>query len=113
MKAINTANNRELANSLLLADSLFQRMKGLLGMNALASGVGLWIKPCKGVHTFGMNFPIDVVFLDKDLRVIAVKQSLQPNCMTRLYLNAASILELPSGTAVLTATQAGDRISIS
>ena len=112
MKAINTANNNELADDLVLADTLLRRMRGLLGRKALVRGEGLWIKPCNGVHTFGMRFPIDVVFLDRQLRVIAVTQSLPPNRLTRMYINAASVLELPSGTTEHTATVTGDRISI-
>jgi uncharacterized membrane protein (UPF0127 family) len=112
MKVINTANNNELADNLVLADTFLGRMRGLLGRDALVRGEGLWIKPCKGVHTFGMRFPIDVVFLDRQLRVIAVTRSLPPNRLTRMYINAASVLELPSDTAEHTATVTGDRISI-
>ena len=112
MKAVNHTSGKVLADDLVLASTLLRRMKGLLGRKALLNGEGLWIKPCNGVHTFGMRFPIDVVFLDRELRVIAVTQSLQPNRLTRLYRNAASVLELPSGTAELTATVTGDIISI-
>ena len=112
MKAVNHTSGKALADDLVLADTLLRRMKGLLGRKTLACGEGLWIKPCNGVHTFGMRFPIDVVFLDRELHVIAVTQSLQPNRLTRLYRNAASVLELPSGTAELTATVTGDIISI-
>lgn len=109
---INTDSNKELGNRVTLADTFLLRMRGLLGKTELARGEGLWIKPCKGVHTFGMNFPVDVVFLDVKLCVIAINQELLPNRMTRLYKNASSVLELPSGTVALTATTKGDRISI-
>ena len=112
MKAVNHTSGKALADDLVLANTLLRRMRGLLGRKALVCGEGLWIKPCKGVHTFGMRFPIDVVFLDQELRVIAVTQFLQPNRLTRIYINAASVLELPSGTAERTATVTGDRISI-
>ncbi|MEI6828156.1 MAG: DUF192 domain-containing protein [Desulfuromonadales bacterium] len=112
MKAINTANNSELAENLICAETLQSRMVGLLGRQSLANGEGLWIKPCKGVHTFGMHFPIDVVFLDPQLRVIGVSHALPPNRLTRLYISAASVLELPSGVVAQTATVAGDTISI-
>lgn len=112
MKAINITKNNELAANLVLADTLFSRMAGLLGRKKLVCGEGLWIKPCKGVHSFGMRFPIDIVFLDQQLRVIAVSHSLPPNRLTRLYLNATSVLELPSGTVMNSATATGDRICI-
>jgi len=46
-----------------VADRPATRNKGLLGRNSLASGEGLWIVPCEAIHTFGMRFPIDLVYL--------------------------------------------------
>lgn len=112
MKAFNDTSGKTLANNLAVADTLPTRMKGLLSRKELAGGEGLWIKPCNGVHTFGMHFPIDVVFLDRQLRVISVTQSLPPNRMTRIHINAASVLELPSGITAQTGTVTGDAISI-
>lgn len=112
MNALNQKSGKALAKNLLLADTLLSRMKGLLGSKGLERGEGLWIKPCNGVHSFGMRFPIDVVFLDREHRVIAVRPSLPPNRLTRLYFKATSVLELPSGTAEQTATVPGDCISI-
>ena len=112
MKAVNHRSDRVLADDLVLADTLLRRMWGLLGRKVLACGEGLWIRPCGGVHTFGMRFPIDVVFLDRQLCVIAVTHSLPPNRLTRIQVNAASILELPPGTAEHTATLTGDLIRI-
>ena len=112
MKVFNTTSGKELAGDLLLAESLLSRMKGLLGRRALASGEGLWIRPCKGVHTFGMRFPIDLLFLDRELRVIAVTRDLAPNRLTRIRMNAASVLELPSGMAASTTTVVGDQLSV-
>ncbi len=112
MKAINIKNNSELANDLVHANTILCRMRGLLGRKSLGCGEGLWITPCKGVHTLGMCFPIDLVFLDLQLCVIAVTKSFPPNRLTRLYINAASVLELPSGMVEHTGTVVGDRISI-
>ena len=112
MKVFNTTSGKELAGDLLLAESLLSRMKGLLGRRALASGEGLWIRPCKGVHTFGMRFPIDLLFLDRELRVIAVTRDLAPNRLTRIHMKAASVLELPSGMAASTTTVVGDQLSV-
>jgi len=87
-------------------------MKGLLGRRELREGESLLIKPCKSIHTIGMRFPIDVVFLDKKNNVIIVRTSLPPNRMTGIYLNAASVLELAAGTLAATDTGVGDRIAI-
>lgn len=99
MRAVVDGCGRELASHVELADSLFSRMKGLLGRNSLATGHCLWIKPCKGVHTFFMHFPIDVVFLDKEQRVVEIVSNLPPNRMTPVYARADSVLELPACAA--------------
>ena len=66
MRAVVAQTGRELATSVQVADSLFARMKGLLGRTELNPGEALWIIPCKGIHTIGMRFAIDAVFLDKN-----------------------------------------------
>ena len=91
---------------------MFSRMKGLLGKSSLAAGEGLLIKPCKGIHTFGMRFPIDVLFLNKGNYVVATIKNIKPNKMTRLYLEASSVIELPAGTLDATATKPGDRLEL-
>jgi uncharacterized membrane protein (UPF0127 family) len=112
MKAWNRRNNRELSNNVEVADCLLKRMKGLLGKSEMLAGEGLWIKPCKSIHMFFMKFPIDVVFLNKKNQVIAVRENLKPNRITRLYPRAVSVLELPAGTIEATATEVGDEIEI-
>lgn len=112
MRAINSTRQTELASRLVVADNIFTRMKGLLGRNSLAEGEGLLIRPCKGIHTFGMKFPIDVVFLDSRNLVIAVHKELASNRLTPIYPKGASVLELPAGTIEATATKIGDEIKV-
>ena len=112
MKARNLRNGKELSDSLMVADCLLKRMKGLLGKRELPAGEALWIKPCMAIHTFWMSFSIDVVFLDKRNQVIVAMRNLQPNRVTRLYPKAASVLELPAGMIDATLTEVGDEIEI-
>jgi uncharacterized membrane protein (UPF0127 family) len=98
MKAVLTSGGQELAANVAVASSLPARIRGLLGSSSLPAGQGLLIKPCKGIHTFFMKFSIDVIFLDRHNRIVALHPSLPPNRMTRIYLKAVSVLELPSGT---------------
>jgi hypothetical protein len=95
-----------------VADTLFTRMKGLLGKKELPTGDALWIKPCFSVHTFFMKFPIDVLFLNKQNQVIAVVSNITPNRMTRLYPQSFSVLELPPGTIAASDTIVDDEIEI-
>jgi uncharacterized membrane protein (UPF0127 family) len=112
MKALLESGGKELASDVTVASSLPARIRGLLGRSSLPAGQGLLIKPCKGIHTFFMKFSIDVVLLDKGNRVVALHPSLPPNRMTRIYLKAHSVLELPSGTLGGT-VDVGDVISFS
>lgn len=111
MKAINITSKKELADNLTLARGILKRMKGLLGRVELPAGEALLIKPCNSVHTIGMRFPIDVIFLDKKNMVVAVKKNLLPNRLTRIYFRAASVLELPCGIIDNTLTNIGDEIA--
>lgn len=113
MKAVNTTKTRDLAGCLAVAETRAQRMIGLLGKGGLAADEALWIRPCNGIHTFGMKFPIDVVFLTEDQVVLEVKREVPPNRLTRVYFNAASVLELPAGKLDATETAVGDRVEIS
>lgn len=90
-------------------------MKGLLGQTTedFSAGKGLWIAPSQGVHTIGMKFPIDVVYLDSKNRVIHVSHSLAPFRIAALKLKARSVIELPAGTLAQTETAIGDVLEIS
>ena len=112
MKAVNLRTHKELATEVKVADTLFTRMKGLLGRKELPFGEALWIKPCFSVHTFFMKFPIDVIFLNKKNQVIASVSNLSPNRMTRLYPQSFSVLELSVNTIEGTETELQDLIEI-
>lgn len=102
-----------LAQRLKVADSVLSRLVGLLGKRRLEPDSGLWIFPSRGIHTLGMLFAIDVVFLDRDLKVVALRERVPPFSMTGLYLNAESVLELPSQAISKSGTEVGDELKIS
>ena len=74
---------------------------------------GLWIKPSRGVHTIGMLFPIDLIFLGKEKEVVEVEEFVRPFRISRVSLKATSILELPPHTIYRTGTKIGDQLEIS
>jgi uncharacterized membrane protein (UPF0127 family) len=92
-----------------IADTSAKRREGLLKHKGLQPGEGLWIAPCEAVHTIGMKFPIDVLFLDRKKKVLKVKRAM-PRWRMAASLFAHSVLELPSGRAVETGTVAGDQL---
>ncbi len=87
-----------LASDLSIADDVVSRNVGLLKHRDFPKGQGLWIKRCNSIHTFFMRFPIDAVFVDKKLKVVAVYRDLKPWRVTRLHFKASSVFELPAGT---------------
>jgi uncharacterized protein len=87
------------------------RKKGLLGRDHLAPGSGLVIAPCGGVHTFFMRFPIDVVFVARDGRVVKVRHAVQPWRLA-LAVTAFCVIELPAHTAADSETRAGARLEL-
>ena len=78
---------------------------------ALAPGDGLWIVPCEGVHTFGMKFAIDLVFLTKRRKVHKIRHAV-PRRRIAIDLLAHSVLELPPGTILATRTAVGDQLQL-
>jgi uncharacterized protein len=87
---------------------------GLLGKTRSWArlGAGLWIKPSRGVHTIGMLFPIDLIFLGKQNEVVGTVEHLRPFRISKVLLKATSVLELPPHTLYRTGTQIGDRLEI-
>jgi uncharacterized protein len=113
-QAFNQTRQRFLATHLGVAQTHWSRLRGLLGASEddFRNGRGLWIRPCRGVHTLAMNFPIDVVYLDSANTVLHVESNLQPWRFAPIRLKAASVLELPCHTIAETETALGDRIEI-
>jgi uncharacterized membrane protein (UPF0127 family) len=89
-----------------VADTPLARMKGLLGRRSLEPGEGLLLQPAGSVHTAFMRFAIDVVFLDRDLRVLRVAPSVAPWRLVA-QRGAKAVLELPAGTAERTRLEPG------
>lgn len=113
-QAFNRTRQAYLATDLLVADTHWTRLRGLLGRRPddFRNGAGLWIVPCHGVHTLGMGFAIDVVYLDGDLTVVHVQSDLRPWRFAPVRMHASSVLELPCHIAVKTETAVGDKIEI-
>ena len=111
-QVVNLTRNTVLSSGLEVAGSSSTRNKGLLGRESLAMGEGLWIIPCEAVHTFWMRFPIDLVYLDRKLRIRKLRAKV-PAWRLSACLTAHSVLELPAGTIRATRTERGDKLEFS
>ena len=97
-----------------VADGYLSRLVGLLGKTRrwARAGQGLWIVPSHGVHTIGMLFAIDLIFLDTGRQVVHIEEHVRPFRISRVSLKASSILELPPHTVFRTGTRVGDQLEI-
>ena len=92
-----------------LADRPWRRFKGLIGRRRLEPGHGLMLRPAKSIHTCFMRFEIDAVFLDRGMRVVAVRERVRPWRATAAP-GAHAVLELPAGDARRRGVAVGQRL---
>jgi hypothetical protein len=109
---LNTTRNTILGEQITVAGTSLRRLVGLLGKRRLEPGTGLLIIPSQAIHTVAMRFAIDVVFVDRNWRVIHLRHTMPPYRMTGLHWKARCVLELPSGVIAQTLTMVGDQLSI-
>jgi uncharacterized protein len=95
-----------------LADTPLSRMRGLLGRMRLRRDDGVWVMPSQGIHSIGMLFSIDVVYMDAQNRVIHVIEHFRPFRIAPLRVHAKSVLELPTRTISNSGTEVGDFLLI-
>jgi uncharacterized membrane protein (UPF0127 family) len=107
----NQTRDRGVVDVLEVVKTPWGRMKGLLGRRELEDGHGLLLEDCSGIHTWFMQFPIDVVFLDRDLRVQKVVPDLWPWRAARAW-GATHCLELAAGVAARRGLAVGDTLQV-
>jgi uncharacterized membrane protein (UPF0127 family) len=95
-----------------LADTHLKSLRGLLGKRKLRNDEGLWMVPSQGIHTIGVLFPIDVIYLDAEQKVIHLVEHLPPFRIGPLRPSCESVLQMPTKTIYSSQTQIGDRFLI-
>jgi uncharacterized membrane protein (UPF0127 family) len=113
LRVVNSTRGTLVGRSIRVAETGLSRIVGLLGERELLPGDGLLIVPSQGVHTVGMLFPIDVVFLDGQWNVIGIKRDMGPFQLSRIFWKAAAVLELRPGIVDSTSTVVGDTLEFS
>jgi hypothetical protein len=112
VKVVNLSNGAELASQVTAADTFFKRLKGLMFSKSLPAGHGLLIQPCQSIHTYFMNYSIDVIYLSKEFEIVGLDETVMPAKVGKFHRKAQSVLELPVGTIRETRTEIGNYLTI-
>ncbi len=112
MPIMNNSKNKIHPFTIYGARTFLSRLIGLLGTDRPIPYTGLHIVPCTGIHTFGMKYPVDILFLDKTGRVIHILQNMKPNRSTKIIPQARSVIELPSGSIEQHLIETGDCLDV-
>jgi uncharacterized protein len=99
VRLLHAPSGAVLASRLLEPRTALGRAVGLLTRNELPEGTAMWLHPCRSIHTLGMRFPIDAVFVDRRRVVVGVYPRLRPWRMVPFVLRARGVVELPAGAA--------------
>ncbi len=112
LRAVNRSRNAVLVENGEVADTAWTRLRGLLGHKPLQPGEGLLLRGEKAIHTVGMGFAIDVLFLDRAGCVKHLIPTMVPLRASPFVSAAVNVLELPAGTIARTGTALGDQITL-
>lgn len=96
-RVLNTRNGRVVADRVKLASRFGQRLIGLLNRRSLSPQEGLLLTPCRAVHTLGMRFAVDVIFLNDRQQVVKIITNMPPNRFSPVVKDACTVLELAAG----------------
>lgn len=94
---LTTKQGEVICEQMIVANQFFSRLKGLMFSESIPNGDGFLINPCRSIHTFFMLYPLDLVFLDENYKVIKVLENFKPWRMSWIYFRATQTLELKGG----------------
>ncbi len=111
-RLVNDTRGTAVAEDVRLAEGIWSRFWGLMGRKALPEGAAILLRPSSSIHTAFMRFAIDVVFLDRSLRVVKVVPRMKPYRVTVAFGGAHSALELNAGAAARAQVETGDQLAL-
>ncbi|MFN0110068.1 MAG: DUF192 domain-containing protein [Blastocatellia bacterium] len=112
MKFFHRATGQLLAEEVALANTFLTRLRGLIARSRLAPAQALWLRPCNGVHTWWMHYSIDVIFLDRDLRIVKLVENMRPFRLTAPHREARSVLEMAAHSISRAQLKIGDQLEL-
>ena len=111
MKTVQIVKNGKSIATVWHAKGYFVRLRGLLGRTIEEDG-GLLLTPCNAIHTIGMGYAIDAIYLDRQGCVLRIDESLKPGRVLPMQLGARHVLELPAGSARRRMILTGDKLEV-
>ena len=112
MIVINETKETVIAKNVWAAGNFWERLRGLIGSPPLEEGEGFLIPSCQGVHSFGMSYLFDAMYLDRNGRVLELILRMKPNSFGIINFQTSSVLEFPEGTIERTKTEKGDLLFV-
>lgn len=108
----NATRGDALARRVMLADTWWTRLRGMMGRPEPRAGEGMLLVPCRSVHMYWMKYPLDVAFLAPDGRIVAAYHGLAPSRRSKRHGDANRALELKAGTLAAKRAEVGDRLEL-
>lgn len=112
IKLYNSTQNNLISDNVNVAENFFSRAIGLIEKKSFPDAQALVIKPCNSIHTFFMKFPIDVLFVNKNNKIISIYENVKPNRILPVHFNSKLVVELASGQIRVNNICLGDIIRI-
>jgi hypothetical protein len=111
LRLINKTSNIIISENVMVANTYFKRLKGLMFTKELSNQSALHIIPCNEIHTFNMRYSIDVLYLDKNNNILAIEEEMKPGKIGKRVNNAQSVVELPSGKVKRVNVKTGQEVA--
>ncbi|MEC5422968.1 DUF192 domain-containing protein [Virgibacillus sp. C22-A2] len=110
IKLINVRTDEVIAEDIKGAYTFWTRFKGLMLTKSMPEKTGLHISPCASIHTFFMKYSIDLIYLNKENKIVGIEEDLKPGKIGKRFSGAYSVVELPAGTFRNTPTFSGQAV---
>ena len=108
----NLTQNTQILSHLDVPKTFLKKSRGLIGRKKLKPGYGMWLKKCKWIHTFFMSMPIDVIYIDKALKVTKIQHGLKPWRIPAPVFSAESVIEVAAGSLRQKNIHIGDQLNV-
>lgn len=108
----NLTRGKTIVSAGRVADTFWTSLRGLIGHQPLQPGEGLLLVPSNSIHTHFMSFAIDVLYVDREQRVVAMDRQMVPWRFGRIHRGARMVVELPAGAIAASGTEVGDQLQV-